>query len=50
MKQATGHQIYPCPQKKIQKYHMAGLRETRNSRMDEQLEKLQHLDQSKSMC
>ena len=31
-------------------YHMAGLRETRNSGTDEQLEKPQHLDQSKSMC
>ena len=31
-------------QKKIQNFHMAGLREARNSRIDEQLDEPQHLD------
>ena len=30
-------------QNKIQKYHMAGWREARNSRMDEQSDEPQHL-------
>ena len=34
-------------QNEIQKYHMTGRREARNSRMDEQLDEPQHLDQSK---
>lgn len=31
-------------QKKIQNFHMAGLREARNSRIEEQLDEPQHLD------
>ena len=34
-------------QKKIQKYYIAYLRESRNSRTDEQLEKPHHIDHSK---
>lgn len=37
-------------QNKIQKHHMAGLREARNSRIDEQSDEPQHLDQSKGVC
>lgn len=35
---------------KIQKHHMVGLREARNSRMNEQSDEPQHLDHSKREC
>ena len=35
--------------KKIQNYHVAGLREITNSRIDEQLDEIQHIEQSKKL-
>ena len=36
-------------EKKIQNYHVAGLREVTNSRIDEQLDEIQDIEQSKKL-